>query len=205
MQKCEPRIATRWSRVFLCLFMAATFAHAAIIFDSGLVTFAATGTQFGRIARDGTASDWSGPKPFPGVTGAPAARGFEVITVNSGLFPFLQISLDDPNAALFDAAYFPTFTPVNAGPNFGLDVNYLGDPGSSEPFGNPSFFQIVVAPNTNVLIAINEVNPGGGAGQPFDLLVEGFVDTQFDDTPEPSAIILFGSGIAFFGVLRRKR
>ncbi len=203
---CAPsRRAARPAVIALSLLLASTLAQAAVIFDSGIVTFSPTGTQFGRISRDGTASDWSGPKPFPGVTGAPAARAYQLITVNSGDFPFIQISLDDPLVRLFDAAYITAFNPVNVSPNFGLDVNYLGDPGLSEPFGNPSFFQIVVAPHTNILIPINEVSPGGGAGAPFELLVEGFFDTEFNDTPEPSAVLLVGCGLAWIAMLRKRR
>src|SRR5262249_2825942 len=106
---------------------------ASTIYDTGLVTFTPTGTQFGRIARDGVASDWSEPKTFPGVTGAPTPRGYEVFTVNSGPFPFLQILFDDPTASLFASAYLNPYAPVNVAPNYGLNVNYLGDPGSTQP------------------------------------------------------------------------
>jgi hypothetical protein len=140
MQECDTFMVSRRATVLLCLLLAATFARAAVIFDSGLVTFAPTGTQFGRISRDGVASDWSGPKPFPGVTGAPTTRGYELMTVNSGPFPFLQISLDDPAAALFDAAYITAYTPVNSAPNYGLNVNYLGDPGLTRAIRQPKLF-----------------------------------------------------------------
>jgi hypothetical protein len=139
-------------------------AGGTVIFDRGSDTFAATGTQFGRIARDGDASTWGSDKPFPGVTGAPAERGYEVFIVDSGIFPFLQISLDDPAAGLFVAAYLNSYNPVNVAPNYGLDVNYLGDPGSSQPFGNPSFFQIQVALHSQIVLPVNEINPGAGAG-----------------------------------------
>ena len=191
--------------VLVGLLLASNLMQAAVIYDSGVLTFAPTGSQFGRIARDGVASDWSGPKPFPGVTGAPAVRAFELITVNSVGFPFIQINFDDPAATLFDAAYITAYSPVNLAPNYGLNVNYLGDPGSSEPFEFPSFFQIVVAPNTNILIPINEVNPGGGTGQTFRLIVEGFDDTEFNDAPEPSSIILVGCGAAVLALRRKKR
>ena len=195
----------RWINVLVGMLLATNLVQAAVIYDSGIVTFAPTGTQFGRISRDGVASDWAGPKPFPGVTGAPAVRAYELITVNSGGFPFIQINFDDPAAALFSAAYITAYAPVNLAPNYGLNVNYLGDPGSSEPLGDPSFFQIVVAPNTNVLIPINEVDPGGGTGQTFRLIVEGFYDTEFNDTPEPSSFILIGCGAALLVALRLKQ
>jgi hypothetical protein len=171
-------------------------AWAAVIFDSGFETFAATGTQFGRISRDGNASTWGSVKPFPGVTGAPAQRGYQLFVIDSGVFPFLQISLDDPTANLFVSAYLNSYNPVNSPPNYGLNINYLGDPGLSQPFGNPSFFQIEVAPHTQVVLPINEVNPGAGAGAPFQLVVEGFFDTEFNDVPEPGTVTLFAAGVA---------
>jgi hypothetical protein len=169
------------SVLFLVLALAPELALASTIFDSGPLIFAPVGTQFGRISRDGVPSDWSRPKSFPGVIGAPTDRAYEVITVNSGPFPYLQILFDDSTASLFDAAYL-AYTPVNIAPNYGLDVHYLGDPGLSQPFGNPSFFQVVVAPNTNISIVINEVNPGGGLNKPFRLLVEGFYTTDYNET-----------------------
>jgi hypothetical protein len=175
-----------------------------VLLDTGVDTFAATGIQFGRIARTGEASVWGSTKPFPGVTGAPLERGYEIFTVDSGVFPFLQISLDDPTAGLYMAAYRDSFHPSNLPPNYGLDINYLGDPGSSQPFGNPSFFQIQVAPRTQVMIPINEVTPGGGAGRPFELIVEGFLDSSFGDVPEPGSWALFAGGAVGLLALRAR-
>jgi len=158
-----------------------TTGKASLIFDSGAVPFVASGTQFGRISRDGVASEWGSTKAFPGVIGAPTARSYELFTVDSGVFPFLQVTLDDPTASLFVAAFLSSYNPVNVAPNFGLDVNYLGDPGVS---GNPNVFRIEVAPHTQVVLPINEVNPGGGVGQSIDLKVEGF-----QVAPEPSTIV----------------
>jgi hypothetical protein len=182
-------------------------ANATTILDTGLIEFTANGTQFGRLTRDGTPSDWSGPKAFPGVTGAPALRSYHSITVNAGPFSFLQIILDDPLAVLFMSAYLNVYNPVNLPPNYGLDVNYLGDPGLTQPFGNPSFFQIVVAPFSNVVIPINEINPGGGAGAPFQLIVEGFYDANYSETPvpEPSSFVLLGSGLLLLTTIYKKR
>ncbi len=205
------RVRTFFIRfVALLLFaLVSRSAWADTIFDSGLITFAASGTQFGRIARNGIPSDWSGPKPFPGVTGAPTSRAFEVFTVNSGNFPFLQISFSDPTVSFFDSAYLNSYNPVNSPPNYGLNVNYLGDPGLSEPFGvDASFFQIVVPTHTDIVIAVNELNPGGGRGKNFRFLVEGFYDTEYSDVaavPEPASILLVGGGLAVLGIARWKK
>src|ERR1043166_2251494 len=140
--------------LFAGLLLAGSTAFAGIIFDQN-VDFTQTGTQFGRIGRDGNSSIWGEVKQFPGVTGAPAERAYQTFSIAVGWRNFLQISLDDPAAAFFDAAYAQSFMPVNAPPNYGLDVNSLGDPGLSQPLGVPSFFQIVAQPNSTVVISVN--------------------------------------------------
>ena len=187
------------------LALMAGAAQGALIFDSGVVGFTASGTQFGRLSRNGVASDWSGPKAFPGVIGAPTARSYELFAVDVGAYPFIQIILDDPAAALFAAAYLDAYTPVNSAPNFGLDQGYLGDAGTSQPSGNPSFFQLAVSPDSQLLIAISELNPGGGSGEPFHLLVEGFYDTAYNDTPEPATGLMVLSGLTCFARAARRR
>lgn len=201
------------SVIVLTLCLAARPAAATTILDTGNVVFSPDGTQFGRISRDGVSSDWGAPKAFPGVTGAPATRLYDLFAVESDIFQFLQITLDDPTSAFFASAYLNAFTPVNVSPNFGLNVNYLGDPGSTQPIGNPSFFQIVVAPHSQVLIPINEVNPATGAGRSFHLIVEGFTSADFDDVvdwhpnpiPEPATSALFASGLAASALVRKAR
>jgi len=190
-----------WSPALLL----AGFAHAGVILDTGVVTFSPTGTQFGRISRDGNASVWGVMKPFPGVINAPTALAEETFTIHNLDRGFLQISLDDPAAVFFDAAYRNSFNPVNVSPNFGLDVNYLGDPGNSQPAGNPSAFQIVVPVNSTVVINVNEVSPGGGTGHQFELLVEGFYDSSFSEVPEPSALLLASGGVVLLSFLRYRR
>jgi hypothetical protein len=182
--------------------LAASSAQASLILDTGLVSFSPTGNQFGRISRDGNSAIWGVAKTFPGVIGAPTTRGYETFTIHNFDRSYIQISLDDPDAVLFDAAYLNIFSPVNVSPNYGLNVNYLGDPGLSEPFGNPSAFQIFVPANSTIVIDINEVNPGGGTGHAFELFVEGFYDANFSDTPEPSSLLLAASAGLFLVVYR---
>jgi len=189
----------------LLVFALTCCAQASVLLDTGYIGFSATGSQFGRISRDGVSSVWGDLKPFPGVTGAPALRGYETFTINSGLNEFLQISLDDPLAVFFVAAYMDAYSPLNSPPNFGLNIHYLGDPGSSQPFGNPSFFQIQVPRFSQVVIPINEVNPGGGTGVTFNLIVEGFADANFGEVPEPVSLWLCTAGLALLAMMRARR
>jgi hypothetical protein len=189
--------------VALSVLLSATVAHAGLILDTGAIPFSPTGTQFGRITRDGDSSIWGVMKQFPGVTGAPTVRADEQFTIHNFDRQFLQISLDDPDAVLFDAAYMNVFTPVNVSPNFGLNVNYLGDPGLTQPLGNPSAFQIAVPLNSTIIVNINEVNPGGGTGHAFDLVVEGFYSADFSEVPEPGPLLMTGATLAW--ILFRKR
>jgi hypothetical protein len=198
----------RTASLSVCAFaLGASFtavsASASVLLDTGALTFGATGTQTDRLFRNGVASTWGESKPFPGVVGDELQRGDEVFTVHVGISNFLQINLDDPKALLFDAAYAGAFTPNGTPPFFGLDLGYLGDPGITQPFGNPNSFQILVPRHSTVAIEINEVDPGGGQGAPFRLQVEAFIDSGFNDIPEPAAIVLCATGLVGLMAVRR--
>ncbi len=184
-------------------FFIAVPASASVLLDTGTLTFSATGTQTDRLFRNGIASTWGVAKLFPGVVGDALQRDSEVFTVHVGLANFLQINLDDPKASLFDAAYAGAFTPNHTPPLFGLDLGYLGDPGITQPFGNPNSFQIVASRNSTVAIDITEVDPGSGIAAPFRLQVEAFVDDRFSDVPEPATLVLFATGLAGLVAARR--
>lgn len=192
----NPKAGSMLCRMgLLAALCGGTTLTAGVILDTGVVNFSPTGTQFGRISRDGNSAIWGVTKTFPGVVNAPSAIGYETFEIfDTGERGFYQISLDDPTVGLFMAAYLNSFNPVNSGPNFGLDVNYLGDPGASQPFDAPSFFQIFVTPHSHLVIPINEINPGGGAGRSFELLVEAFYDSSFSESPEPNSFVLCGAG-----------
>ena len=75
--------------------LAAMPAQASIILDTGPTTFSADGTQFGRLLRDGDPSNWAEQKVFPGVTGAPAARSYDLYLLTGCDAPFIQDGLRD--------------------------------------------------------------------------------------------------------------
>jgi hypothetical protein len=111
------------------------------------------------------------------------------------------------------SAYDTSYSPNSALPNGGLDLNWLGDTGTSGNFfgTDPLFFQVLVPAMHNLLLVVNNTAPGDlGVGDPFHLLVEGFIDTEYTDpapppVPEPATMFLTASGLAVLAARRRVR
>ena len=88
-------------------------------------------------------------------------------------------------------------------------MNWLGDEGSSGNFfgTDPTFFRVTAALNSWIVVVVNQTATGNaGLGDPFGLIVEGFIDTEFDDpvpaVPEPATLLLSLIGL---GALARQR
>src|SRR6202171_2384968 len=165
------------SRCTLAALLLCLTARAAVIADITTSLTAGDPTQLGRLNRNGVSSDWSTVKAFPGVFNANTTvhyRTFALDVLSFGT-PFIQISVDDPMAAIFTWAYLDAFSPNPVPANRGLDTNYRGDDGASgNPFSNPSFFQVFV-PNGHqlVLVVTDPSTSDAGLGKNFNLLVEG--------------------------------
>src|SRR5689334_19672918 len=122
------------------LFIATGTAQALPLLDVTDALSLTDPTQMGRLSRDGVPSDWSATKPFPGVLNTTTAYHYHAYLIDVGLAPFIQIILDSNSVNLFVSAYDTAYLPNSAGaPNFGFNLNYLGDAGfSGDPFpGDP--------------------------------------------------------------------
>lgn len=154
-------------------------------------------TQLGRLSRDYIPSDWSAAKDFPGVFNPTTEYNFHVFPIVDKNYSYVQITMNVDSNDLFAAAYLNSFNPNN------LESSYLGDEGGWSGFpGDPAVFQVVVPLGQTLDVVVNTTDPAG-IGTPFQILVEGYTDTQFDDTitPEPSSAVLSGAGLLACGAL----
>jgi len=187
-----------------CL-LAATTARAAVLLDLSSALTMSDPFQLGRLSRNTLGQDWTGGEPFPGVINTTTSYRYHTYQVNVGVTPFIQVLFDSVSPDIFISAYDTSYLPNSAGgPNFGFDVNWLGDAGLSGMFfpGDALFFQVLVPMNHALMLVVSETTgPNTGVGDPFRITVEGYVDSEFNDVPEPASLLLAGVGIA---ALRRR-
>ena len=169
-------------------------AHAAVLFDITSSLQLTDPVQLGRLSRNSIQQDWVGSEPFPGVVNPTTPYHYTTYSVNVGVSNFVQIDFDDVAglAQTFVSAYQTSYSPLS------FSTNWLGDPGlSGNLFGNPLFFNVVAAKNSNLIVVVNNtLGVNLGVGDQYHLTVEGFVDTDFTDAPEPSAEFLCVGGLA---------
>ena len=170
-------------------------------------------TELGRLSRNNVPQSWTVQERYPGVVNPATTYYYNTYTLNYANFVpnnFVEISFTDEaaNGAVFISAYANSFDPTNK------QLNWLGDAGASEYFGNSDAvtFQISINYQTNVVFVVNNTGANGvGLNNPFDIIVNAYTDTGYDDapigvvTPEPSTFIELGTGLlAMAGIARRR-
>ncbi len=183
--------------------------QAAVIFDTSSALTNTDPTQTGRLSRNGLSQDWSGSEAFPGVINTSTTYYYTTYSIDVSPYSYIQIEMDSLSANTFASAYLTSYSPDSAGsPNFGFDTDWLGDAGSSgNYFGtDPIFFQVIVPAGQKLALVVNNTGASGlGLSDPFHLTVEGFYDSNFDETPEPGTVFLIGGGLAVASLITRLR
>jgi hypothetical protein len=189
--------------------LAATTARAAVLLDVSSALSLSDPFQLGRLSRNGVPQDWTGGEPFPGVINPTTSYRYHTYAVNVGLTPFVQVLFDSISTDTFISAYDTSYLPGSGGaPNLGLNVNWLGDAGVSgnSPSVDPLFFQVLTQTNHLLVLVVSEtVGANTGVGDPFHLTAEGFVDSEFNDVPEPGSLLLGSIGVGLATLQRRRR
>ncbi len=124
----------------------------------------ATGTQKGRVFRDGVPSTCGNPKAFPGYGATTGARAFDSFTFNACRDTCTQVSVTTADNSFFSAMYSPSLD-VND-----VAVNYVGDAGLSS---TSSSYAVDTTQGNDYTVVVHEVNTGGGVGKQYTVAISG--------------------------------
>ena len=86
----------------------------------------ATGTQTGRISRDGVIPTCASPKAFPGTSSTLFSFAYDAYTFTACRSGCAQVQITDTGSTVFLSVYSPGFTPAS------IATNYLADAGISQ-------------------------------------------------------------------------
>ncbi|MFO1351645.1 MAG: Calx-beta domain-containing protein [Gammaproteobacteria bacterium] len=142
---------------------------------------ATTGTQTGRLLRNGVASSCAVPKANPGLNDATVVRRYDAYVITPSQSGCVTFTLTQPTTTLFFYAV-SNFVPATPG------VNYLADAGASA--ATTSFSMNVTAGQPFTLV-VHEVNANGGLNTTYSINVSGVC------TGGPPAVASSGGVTAF--------
>lgn len=188
-------------RIFVAtaVFSSALAANALVLLDTGNTSLSSgDSVQNNRLFRSGTPTDWYNSPVYPGESAVGNVH-YKTYDVAVGLNNYVQVSTDDPNSLIFVSVYQTAYNPSSK------STNYLGDAGiSGNDFGNPHSFQVLAALNSHIQVVVNEISLNQGVGSPYQVLVEGFSDSEYNEAvPEP--FTLAGLSLVGLAALRRRR
>jgi uncharacterized repeat protein (TIGR01451 family) len=156
-----------------------------------------TGTQTGRLLRNGTSASCATPKSNPGLNDTTVVRQFDRYRFTPTANGCVTVALTQTTTTLFVYAV-SSFNPATP------DSGYLADPGASSP---TSTFSLNATAGVPIDIVVHEVNANGGIGASYTLDVStdapcGAGDADLavvlTDTPDPVAA---GTNITYTAAL----
>ena len=187
------KMISAFARVLiLATSLTGVIAHADILLDTTGAVMTTDPTQVGRLNRNGVPQNWGGVETYPGVNPATTSTTYHYTTyfINVGITPFIQIDFSG-SSNNFVSAYLGSYNPAS------LSTNWLGDAGFSGNFFGTDvlFFDVKAALNSVIEIVVNNTAANNvGVGDPFHLIVEGYIDSEFTPSavrvPEPSTLLL---------------
>jgi hypothetical protein len=142
------------------------------------VTFA-TGTQTGRLDRNGVASACGTPKAFPGTIAGTHTFDSYTFTACQAICLEPQLNAGAAGVNLLESMYSPTFDPISIG------TGYVGDVGSSN---NIQTFGVDLTANTSYTVVVNDV--GGNPATPPNTYTIQIPSCAFDCNPYPLPIAI---------------
>ena len=154
---------------------------------------ATTGTQTGRLARNGVSSSCATPKATPALQDSTAGRRYDAYIFTASAAGCITVTLSSTNGAtLYSAAYNSAgFVPTN------VQTNYLADPGTS---GQLTSYSFNVTAGQAFTVVVHEINVGGGNLVPYTLSLGGpvtrncqILQFEADLTPRPTGDAIYQS------------
>jgi hypothetical protein len=157
---------------------------------------AADPLQKGRLSRNSIPQDFGMDEAYPGFINPTLSYHFHAYTFNTGLTPYITISIDSLSANTFVAAYQSAYFVTNAG------ATWLGDPGTSGNYfsgTDPLSFSFLAAVNSTIVLIVNETTPNAGLGatMPYTLYAQVI--------PEPETLALLAAPLAALAFSRRRK